>query len=267
MPPSCPTVVRTTAAACAVALGALTTLATPDLAAGATDGTGQSAQAKYQAAMNAVGKKGVHFDSTASQNGVTIKVVGDTGSTSGVQKLVVHNSLGTERMTALVVGPTGYIKGNAAALEHVIGLATAKASKYSGKWLSFATSNSRGLNQLVTGLLNSEVASELKMSGPYHYGSATTVQGQRALAIHGFESTQSGSKITTVLYVPATGTPLPIKEITNPGSKGGTSAIHGTVTFTHWGQKKTQKKPAHSVSLLKLVPPASGSTTTTTPKG
>lgn len=263
MPPSRPALVRTTAAACAVAIGTLAAVGAPDLASAGADKTKPSAQAKYEAAMKAVGHKGVHFTSLASQNGVTVSVSGDTGASSGQQKLVVRNGALTERMHALVVGSTGYVKANNAALHHVIGLSTSKSSKYSGTWLSFPTSNS-GLAQLVTGLLNSQVASELEMSGPYHYGKTATVGGQHALTIHGYESTQSGGQIETVLYVPATGRPLPIQEVTNPGTKGGHSAIRGKVTFSKWGQKTAQHKPAHSVSLLKIVPTANGSATTTT---
>ncbi len=57
-----------------------------------------------------------------------------------------------------------------------------------------------------------------------------------------------------MLYIPASGTPLPIEEVTNPGTSEGSSAIHGTVTFSNWGEDKSQTAPAHTVSLLKLAP-------------
>ena len=169
----------------------------------------------------------------------------------------------TERLSALLVGSTGYINGNATALHHVIGLTSGQSSKYAGRWLSFPTSNS-GLDELVSGLLNSQVSSELQMSGPYRYSTATTVNGKPALAIHGSQGTQSGGKVAVVLYVPATGTPLPIKEVTNPDSQGGKSSIQGTVAFSAWGEKTSEKAPSHSVSLLKLVPGSTSSGTSTT---
>jgi len=263
MSPSCPVLARTAAAACAAALGALSAVAAPALVAGAAGATNPSAQSEYQPAMKAVGHQGVHFSSTASQNGVTIRVSGDTGASAGMQVLTVHNGSLTERMTALVVGSTGYVNGNSAALHHVIGLTSAQSSKYAATWLSFPTSNN-GLDELVTGLLNSQVASELEMTGPYTYGPTATVGGRSALTIHGYETTQGGGKVVTVLYVPATGTPLPIQEVTNPAGTGGRSAIRGTVTFSHWGERTTEQAPARSVSLLKIVPTSSGSATTTT---
>jgi hypothetical protein len=250
-------------AAIAAGLTAATTLALATVAApagAATGAPGTDATAEYQAALKAVGSQGVHFASTAKQSGATLDVTGDAGTTSGSQTLVVQNNNLTERMTARVVGSTGYVTGNVAALQHVIGLTKAQSTKYAGKWLSFPTSNG-GLGQLVGGLLSSQVSKELEIGGPYTYGKPATVGGQHALVIKGSVATQSGSKVPVVLYVPASGSPLPIQEVTNAGKSGSSSAIHGTVTFSHWGENKNQAVPSHTVSLLKLVPPTSSSTT------
>ncbi len=247
-------------AAVAAGLTAATTLALVTAAPPAGAAT-TSATDEYNAALKAVGSQGVHFDSTAQQSGATLDVTGDAGSTSGSQTLVVKSNGITERMTARVVGPTGYVSGNAAALQHVIGLTKAQSSKYAGKWLSFPTSNN-GLGELVGGLLSSQVAKELEIGGPYTYGKSATLAGQKATAIIGSVATQSGSKVPVVLYVPASGKPLPIKEVTNAGTGGGASAIHGTVTFSNWGENKSQPVPSKTTSLLKLIP-ASSSTTTT----
>ncbi len=248
------------AVSAAAALAALT--AGTSMAAGAAATPSQSAQSEYQAAMKAVGTQGVHFSSSARQSGVTIAVHGDTGVTSGTQTLVVKNGSLTEHLTALVVGPTGYIKANATALHHVIGLTSTQSSKYANAWLSFPTSNN-GLAQLVTGLLNSQVPRELEMTGPFTYGTPTSVNGTSVLAIHGSQGTQTGT-VPVVLYVPASGRPLPVEEDTNPGSGGGSSAIHGTVSFSSWGEKTSEQAPGHSVSLLKLVPGATSGATSTT---
>jgi len=255
---------RRHAAAAAVgstALAALAALASGPGMAGAA--TAPSAQTEYRASLNAVGSQGVHFTSVATQSGVTIRVEGDTGTTSGSQNLTVKRGSLTEQVTAMVVGSTGYVKANTAALHNVIGLSNALSRTHAGTWLSFPTSNS-ALGQLVGGLLNSQVTSELQMSGPFTYGTVTTVNGQKALAVHGYVSTQSGSKVPVILYVASTGAPLPIQEVTNPGSSGGASAIHGTVTFSHWGETTNVKAPARSVSLLKLVPGATSGATSTT---
>ena len=46
---------------------------------------------RYNAALKAVGTKGVHFSSVAKQNGAELDVSGDAGTTSGAQSLVVKS--------------------------------------------------------------------------------------------------------------------------------------------------------------------------------
>jgi hypothetical protein len=231
---------------------------TTTTAAGATAGD-SAATAQYNAALKAVGSQGVHFASVAKQNGAELDVSGDAGTTSGSQTLTVKNKNVMEHMSALVVGSTGYVKGNQSALAHVIGLTTAESTKYANKWLSFPTSN-QSLGELVGGLLSSQVSKELEIGGPYTYGKSATVGGVKATAIKGSVATETGGKVTVVLYIPASGTPLPIQEVTNAGAKG-SSGIVGTVTFSHWGENKSQTKPTHTTSLLSLTPASSSSTT------
>jgi hypothetical protein len=250
--------VAAAAAAAGTGLGALSLAAGPALVAGAAAPT-QSAQAEYKAAVAAVAKQGVHFTSNAVQNGIRLQIAGDTGETSGSQDITIHRGSAVEHMTATVVGSTGYVNGNNAALHDIIGLTSAQSSKYAGKWLSFPTSSSLGT--LVSGLLNKDVASELAISGPYSYGKATTLQGQHAITIKGTVNADGGGTVPVVLYVTASGKPMPIQEVTNPGKTG--SSISGAVTFSHWGEGTSETAPAHTVSLLKLVPASSGATSTT----
>jgi len=253
---------RITAGRVGAALGALAGLGTlvaglPSAQAAAAQ---PSAQAEYQAAMQTVGSLGVHFSSSASQKGVNILVSGDTGSTSGAEKIVVHRGDVTEVMHAMVVGSTDYLEGNKPALSEVLGLTSAQSSKYASTWLSFPTSVS-GLSGLVGGLLDSQVRSEVELNGPYRYASPTTVGGQPALSIKGSVRSEDGGSVPVVLYVPRSGTPYPIEEVTNPGNSGGADAIHGTVSFSDWGEQKSQQAPAHSVSLLTILPKSAGSGT------
>jgi hypothetical protein len=254
---------RATAAAVAVlsllvATASLATLAAAPAGAASTP----SAQSLYQAALKAAAGENVHFASAATQDGISIDVDGDTGTTSGAQTLTVTKGKTVEHVRAMVVGSTGYLNGNETALHNVIGLTTKQAHTYAGKWLSFPTSNT-ALATLVQGLLTSQVPDELQMGGPFTYGPPTTVNGQRALDVLGYVSTDSGSKIHVVLYVPASGSPLPIEELTNPGAKS-SSDIHGTVTFSKWGEKTDETAPGDSTSLLKLTPAQTSGATSTT---
>lgn len=252
-------VVAAAATAVAPLAVAIAVPATPAGSATTTTVPPQSAQSLYNAAIKAATSQGVHFRSLATQSGTTLAVTGDTGANAGAQTVTVSKGNVVERVSAMVIGATGYIQGNASALRNVIGLSSAKANKYADKWLSFPTSN-QGLETLVAGLKDSDVAAELQMSGPYTYGTTQTVAGQRAVAIKGSVTDQSGSTIPVTLYVPTRGVALPLEQVTNPGK--GSSTIHSSVTFTRWGEKVTQTAPAHSSSLLKLAPTSvSGSST------
>jgi hypothetical protein len=219
-----------------------------------------SAQTKYLAAINAVGDQGVHFASHAKQGNVTFTVTGDTGQKSGAQTLTLKQGSTLEHMSVVLVGSTGYIDGNSTALTDVIGLSKTAATKYAGKWVSFSASKQQ-YQDLTAGLLDSQVAGELKMNGPYHYGKTKTINGKSATAIVGKVSDDSGNSVASTLYVAASGTPLPLEQTTGPSGKG---TISGTVEFTKWGQTVAQKAPAHSISVTKLPGVATSSTTTTT---
>ena len=260
-----PAVGGTFALATTAGLTALLGLATATATAVATAtpaGASQAptAQSKYLAAINAVGDQGVHFVSHAKQGNVTFSVTGDTGVKSGAQTLTLKQGSTLEHMTVLLVGSTGYINGNPTALKDVIGLSKTAASKYAGTWVSFnATKQQYG--DLVAGLLDSQVSGELKMNGPYHFGTTKTIDGKSATAIVGKVTDDSGDAVASTLYVAASGAPLPVEQTTGPSGKG---TIAGTVTFTKWGQTLSQKAPAHSISVTKLPGVATSSTTTTT---
>jgi hypothetical protein len=210
-----------------------------------------SAKAKYQAAMKAAGAQNVHYVSTATEQGISLEVVGDTGTTSGSQVLEVQKGSTTEELSVLLIGKTGYVRGNVSALEKVLGLTAAQSSAYKNRWLRFPTSTG-SLSELVSGLRDSEVAPELEMTGPYTYGGTKTIGGHLTQAIKGTAASSSGTKVPIVLYVEASGTPRPVREVTNPNAKN--SAIQGTVTFSNWGESTDPTAPTSSVPLVPLLP-------------
>jgi hypothetical protein len=136
-------------------------------------------------------------------------------------------------------------------LREILGLTAKQSTTYANTWLSFPTGN-QTLDQLISGLRNKDVATELKLSGPYSLGGTKTIDGHAAQAIKGFTSDSSNKKIATTLYVETGSTPRPLQEVTEPGK--GTKVIDGSVTFSNWGQKTHVAKPTHTVSLLSLAP-------------
>jgi hypothetical protein len=236
----------------AFAASLTTTVVGTTLGAGSA-GAASSAKTMYQAALKAAGSENVHYVSKATEQGISLEVVGDTGKTAGSQVLEVQNGSTTEQLAVVLIGSTGYIRGNESALEKVLGLTAAQSSSYTNKWLSFPTSNTQ-LAELVSGLRNADVALELQMTGPYTMGGTKVIAGHTTLAINGTASTSSGKKVPIVLYVSADGTPRPVEEVTNPKAKS--SAITGTVIFSNWGEKTHPTAPPKSTPLVPLLPAA-----------
>jgi hypothetical protein len=216
-------------------------------------GAATSAKSEYQASLKAAAAQNVHYVSKATEQGTGLVVIGDTGKKSGSEKLTVKQGSTTESISVMLIGATGYLKGNDAALQKVLGLTTTQAATYMNRWLSFPASNT-SLATLVSGLRNADVPSELQMGGPYTLGGTKKIGGQITQAIKGTAATSSGTKVPIILYVNATGTPLPIEEVTNP--KGNSSSIVGTVTFSNWGEKTDPQAPATTVPLVPLLPAA-----------
>jgi hypothetical protein len=245
------------------AFAALAAFGASGSAAGAASAPTQSAQSQYEAAVKAATNQTVHFEIRERQGNATLQQSGDAGATSGSESVNIQNGKVTEHLNTEVVGKNGYIKGDQAALENIFGLTATQAHKYAGTWLSFPMSNTN-LAGLTAGLLRSQVATELGFSGPFTFTSDASVNGQHAIGIKGSVSTSNGTSVPEILYVPSSGKPLAIEEITNPGAKANTSTGHGTVFFSQWGEHVAVAAPAHSVPISKLAPKSTSGTTTTT---
>ncbi|HEX3795604.1 MAG TPA: hypothetical protein VHV57_14015 [Acidimicrobiales bacterium] len=228
---------------------------TSGLSAGAAS-TAVTAKAAYEAAIIQAGQQNLHFVSKATQQGIVLGVVGDAGKTSGSQVLIVQSGPTVETLEAILIGVTGYVRGNTAALERILGLTAAQSKKYASTWLAFPITNTT-LADLVGGLQDKDIATELQMGGPYSFGPSKTIAGHATQAIDGFAASSSGAKVPVVLYVEKGKTPRPVQEVTNP--KKVNTTIQGTVTFSKWGEATHTKVPSHVVS-LNFTPP-----TTSTP--
>jgi len=215
-------------------------------------GATTSAQSLYKAAIAFAGTQDVHYVSLATQGAAVLRVTGNTARTSGTQSLTVKSGSTLEKLTVTLIGSTGYVRGNSAALTEILGLTAQQATTYANVWLSFPTGN-QTLDQLISGLRNKDVATELQLSGPYSFGRTETIDGHTAQAIDGFTSDSTSKKVATTLYVETGSTPRPVQEVTAPGK--GTKAVDGSVTFSNWGQSTHVTKPTHTVSLLSLAPP------------
>jgi hypothetical protein len=143
-----------------------------------------SAKTVYQAALKAAASENVHFVSKATEQGISLEVIGDTGKTMGSQVLEVLSGSTTEELAVVLIGSTGYIRGNQSALEKIVGLTAAQSNTYTNKWLSFPTSNT-ALAELVTDCATRTSRRSWQMTGPYTMGGTKTIAGHATQAIKG----------------------------------------------------------------------------------
>jgi hypothetical protein len=209
-----------------------------------------SARSEYQAALRAARSANVHYVSEATQDGVFLEVVGNTGTTSGSQVLVIQSGTTVETLGVILVGSTGYVRGNAIALQKIIGLTAAQSTAFTNTWLSFPATETH-LADLVGGLRNSDVATELTMDGPYSFGATKKIAGHAVRGIKGSAHEASGSTVPIELFVQTGGTPRPVEEVT--GAAKGSTGIQGTVSFSRWGEKNHATAPTNSVPLASLA--------------
>jgi hypothetical protein len=231
----------------AAAVGTTLTLAAPMVTPA---GAAANAPALYASSLKVAGSASVHFSSRAVESGAVLEVVGDTGVSKGSQVLVIASSKAIESLEVILIGVTGYVRGNTTALEKILGLSAAQAKKNLDTWLSFPATQ-KGLSALVGGLLNADVAQELKMTGPYTFGSKKKINGVHTIGINGTASIASGGTVPMELFVETGKVPRPIEQITNPKKQA--TSIQEDVLFSHWGEKNHTKAPTHSITLASLL--------------
>jgi hypothetical protein len=233
-----------------VTLGLAASALAATAVAGPSAAASTSAKTEYLAALRAAGTESVHYVSKATEGSDVLEVIGDTGKNSGSQVLAAQEGSSTEELEIVLIGATGYLRGNATSLQGIIGLTAAQSKTYTNVWLSFPSNNAT-MGALVAGLRDKGVSSELAMTGPYTSKGNKKIDGRNTRGVGGFGSESSGTKVPLVLYFNASGTPYPVEEVTNPNGKS--TAIRGTIVFTKWGEKTHPKAPAKSVALASLA--------------
>ena len=221
----------------------------PAPAAAATPST-RRAQAEYNAALKAVGTQGVHFVSTAKQSGVTLDVIGDAGHHLGRA-----DADGEEREDHRAHdGRRGRVhrirrrqRGRPAQRHRPH---QSQSSKYAGKWLSFPTSNSAS-SELVGGLLDSQVATRAA-------DRAVPTPTARPRPCTASTRWPSAARVSDAERQQGAGRALRpghraprcrSRRSPTPARRRGSSAIHGTVTFSQLGrEREPEGAGAHGVA-------------------
>jgi len=174
-------------------------------------------------------------------------VIGDAGARQGAQTVV----MGADKVEVLLIGTGAYLRGNAGGLKDVIGLPSATATQYAGKWISVQPSDSlyQGIARAVT---LPDLLDEVKPSGRLASGGPETLGGHAVVGVRGGLSGATGG--TTTFWVTTAPPAVPIGVDAQTTSAGGTASEVGA--FSKWGERLRLTPPAGSVPYSGLSLPA-----------
>jgi hypothetical protein len=194
-----------------------------------------------EAEANARRQGWVHIDTTFSRSGKTIDFSQDSGPARGRQTVTI----GAEHATVVLIDGVAYVNADAGALHDYLGLASTSAS-FAGKWMSIRPSDDQYV-AVVAGVTLADALKQDTIVAPFAIKAPTVVDGQHVIAITGTAQTTGGAPPSATLYVPVSGTVLPVEfDIT------ATDAIARSV-FSHWGTAATLTAPPNPVAFASIV--------------
>jgi len=186
----------------------------------------------------------VHYVSVSSAPGHKIRLVGDVAAKQGILHVALTAQGQTGAGTVIVSGGTAFMRGDAFMLRTYFNLPKAAATKYAGKWISVPSSNPgyASTSDLATfsSLLTLLFTQQTKLS---LVSSLVNLIGVRG-TVHG---TGSLTAVTTI-FAPATGKPLPVKQIAKSSGDLGS----GVITLSNWNEPVHVTEPT-AVSISTVV--------------
>ena len=188
----------------------------------------------------------VHYVSTTSAPGRTIRIVGDVGSKLGSQRITLKLGGHSGQASVLVVGGSAYIQGNAFMLKNFFPFTQAQATKYAGQWISIPSTS--GAYAAVSA--DTTFASFLAdlLPGTHLSLVRAKVSGKAAVGVRGVVR-QAGIQLVETVYAPAKGTPLPFEAKT--AVTGGRGA--GVTRMSRWNEAVHVTAPANAVPITTVV--------------
>jgi hypothetical protein len=189
----------------------------------------------YRSAIAAAAaRQSVHYVSVSNLGGAAERLVGDAALDRGIQRITFSQNGKTGHVTIVVVKAVAYVNGDTFALESYMGLTSAQAARYSGRW--FHLEPPSGAYGVVSEAVRmGSFVSELQMPGPYTAAPAASFGGHRGTGVRS-KVTRSGKTARLTLYVDA-GTHLPVAQVVD-GSNG-----RITTTLGRWNQHVSVTAP------------------------
>jgi len=182
----------------------------------------------------AVQKAGsVHVVTRIQMRGGAATWVNDTGSQSGKQVITA----GGAQVTILLVASTAYVNANPLAMSEMFQSSAAISQRFASKWLYFPSSS--GAYQKVAPTLTlGSLLQQVTPTGALTKLGTSTVDGRSVIGVRGVLPGGGG---TGTLYIAATGSPLPIEEVS------GSSGAETTSIFSGWGEPVRVTPPSGAV--------------------
>lgn len=173
-------------------------------------------------------KGSVHISIRRHQKGKNkIEILsGDIGTNSADEFI----TQGSSKVSIRVTPSASYFSGNRGGLVAFLGLSKKEAARAGNRWVE-NTKGSTQYKDLYDADTMKELPSSLLPSSSDAVKLTTAVSGGTKVKVLTWTATSSGQKIDQVLYVPATGSPLPLTETTK------VSNIDQTSAFSAWGEK------------------------------
>jgi hypothetical protein len=203
---------------------------------------------QWRAAMldAASSRHSVHYMSSTSQPGFSIRFVSDVARGRGIQRITFTRHGRSGPATVLVARRSAYIRGNAFTLHEYFALSPAQASRYAGKWISVPSSAESYTPVSADATLASFLAHLLPRK---HLAVVrATIAGRKSVGIRGTVR-QAGLQVVETVYAPASGEALPFEEKAAPVGHPGTSLAR----MSRWNEPVHVVAPTHAVPISTVL--------------
>jgi hypothetical protein len=187
-------------------------------------------------------QRSVHYVASASLGGARIDQIGDAARAQGIQRITYRKTGTTGHVTVIVSADSAYVRGDAFTLINYMGFKAVPAATYANRWI-LVPRGDRDYATVALGVRLASTIDELKLPAPISRVPDTTVAGQHVVGVRAKVTPSPGVTATVTLYGRATGSPLPVQEVTTqPGTRF-------TVTLGKWNEPVRITAPAGAVPI------------------
>jgi hypothetical protein len=181
--------------------------------------------------------RSVHYTTSVTgplDTGVDFVV--DAGLSAGVQHITYRRGGQVGHVTVLVTPIAAYVRGDRFMLLSYLDFPAAAAAKYANRWIR-VTNADPGYGSVVAGITLGSVIEELKLSGVLSAAPGTNLNGRQVVGVRASDS-ETGRPVVRTIYAPASGSPLPVEEVTTQGKS------RFTVVLSKWNEAVRVDVPA-----------------------